>query len=335
MRGKKAGMRQPSGIRQRDTYIGGHDAAKIVGLYPYGAGAADVFAKIVRKTIVQQSAVMLRGLLMEDGLCRWVGEKRGVSLERDVFIVDDHVPFFAGSIDAVEPGGEVMHEFTTTTTTSEWMWGAPGTDDCAKHKWVQCQWYMGIDPSIREAHVWCFVVDGSDEPLHYIVPRNQVAIDELRTRCEEFWYEHILTKIPPLPGVHDADADEVMDALFPHTTAGIIDADEALVLAATDYAKARDEMKDAELRKKTAAARIKAALGEHEGASWKGGSVSWKDRSIGEKTNWEAVAHDVAMKFGVNGQWFNGLVRDHTFKDRSVRAMRVTVDSMKKKRSKP
>jgi hypothetical protein len=43
-----------------------------------------------------------------------------------------------------------------------------------------------LGDELAEVHVWCFIVDGDDEPLHYIVPRNEVAIAELRERCEAF-----------------------------------------------------------------------------------------------------------------------------------------------------
>lgn len=317
------------GSRVRGSYLGGHDAARICGVFPFGAGPADTYAHVVHGTRAPMSPRMLRGLLFEPGFMAWVAEQRGVAHERDVFLVDDEVPFFAGSVDGVEDGDEVMHEVTTTTVRSRHLWGVPGTDDCARHKWVQAQWYMGMLPTLREAHVWCFLVDGDEDPLHYIVPRNEVAIAELRERCEAFWYDHVLARVPPLAGVHDSDAGETLDACFPHATQAVVDADAELIAAAESYAGARAALKEHEEAKDTAGARIKALLGEHEGARWPGGSVSWKERSIGTKVNWEQVAHEVALKVGFDGAAFNGIVREQTFEARSVRALRVNVKGIK------
>lgn len=318
-------MRLPTGSRERGTYLGGHDAARIAGVMPWGAGVADTYASVVLKNRTPMTPRMLRGLLFEPGLAAWVAEQRGIPHERDVFLMDDDVPFFAGSLDAVETGGEVMHEFTTTTTRSSFMWGIPGTEDCAKHKWVQAQWYMGLDARLREAHVWCFLVDGDELPMHYIIPRNEVAIGELRTRSEAFWYDHILPRVPPLGSAFDASANEALDKLYPKSSGPIIDASAELVDAAQQYADARAAMKQHEEAKESAAARLKAALGEHQGARWPGGSVSWKDRPLGEKIHWESVAHELALRCKVDGAVFNGLVAENKYEARSVRALRVSV----------
>jgi hypothetical protein len=263
---------------------------------------------------------LLRGLLFEPGLAAWVAEQRGRALERDVFCLDDAVPFFGGSIDAVEEGGEVIHEFTTTTTRGRHLWGVPGTDDCAHHKWAQAQWYMGVEPRFREAHVWCFVVDGDEEPLHYIVPRNDGAIAAMRERCESFWWDHVVARVPPPGGASDA-----LDVLHPRANGKIVEATPDLIAAAHRYAVARDAEKSAKDEKDEAAGAIKAALGDDEGARWSGGSISWKEREMGEKVSWEEVAHQVALRSKMPGEVFNEIVREQTMASRSVRALRVTV----------
>ncbi len=326
----------PPRTLERGTYLGGHDAARIVGVHQYGAGVADVYANIVNKQKTEQNPRMLRGLLMEPGLIEWVKEKRGRELigkpmARGAFAVHKEIPFIAGSLDAVEVGWRVMHEVTTTTTTSRHIWGVPGTDDCSKLKWVQCQHYMSLVPTLVEAHVWCFVVDGDEEPLHYVVPRNEVAIAELQERCEAFWWDHIVPKIPPMPGAGAiySDENEAMQKLFPRATGDVIDADSELVSNAMAYATYRAAEKMAKEGKELHGAKIKAVLTEHEGARWDGGSVSWKETSLGEKTVWEQVAHEVALKAGMQGETFNGIVRENTFKSFAKRALRVNVKGLK------
>lgn len=322
----EAAVRVANKDRDRRKYLGGHDAARIVGVFPYGAGAADTYARIVHGVEVDRSAAMARGLLMEPGLIDFVEQTRGIKLERDVHLRDDVVPFFGCSIDALEVGGRIVHECKSTLQISRHRWGVPHTDDVPREVWIQCQWEMGFDDRFREAMVWVFFVDGDEpDPLLFIIRRDATAIAELREKAEAFWFDHIVARVPPLPGVWDEDAEEVLRACYPVVGAPVIDAGAEVVQASWLYAWWRFIAKAAETEKKKIGARIEAVLGKHEGARWRGGSVSWKSHPLGTKVNWEAVAYELAKREGTDGLVFNGLIRENTHPSFSVRSLRVHV----------
>jgi hypothetical protein len=320
-------VRVPNEKRDRRTYLGGHDVARIVG---EERGIADTYARIVHGRDLDQTPAMLRGLIVELGLVRHAAAVRGARIQRDVHVIDDKIRFFGGSLDAIEiPDEDVIYEVTSTTTWNRHLWGVPFTEDCSRTKWIQSQWYMGLEPRVREVHVWCLVVDGDETPLRYTVPRHDAAIAELRERAERFWWDHIVARRPPIPGdVNQRDLD-ALNACYPRATGSVIDADAELVALAAEYADARAIEKHALARKNVAGARIKAMLREHEGARWAGGSVSWKEVDLKPKPAWEEIAHVIAMRTGMTGETFNGLVAEHTFPGKSQRSLRVNVKGSK------
>ena len=353
-------MRLPAGKRQRGTYIGGHDASAILGLNPYRS-AGDVYAGIVHGWQQERTPRMLRGLIVEEGLMSHAAQMRGTELRgaeliakaallaqvldeaapiqiaRDAFFLDDRIPFFGGSVDAVESPFDrprIIHEAKSTlangfgTEPLATRWGPDGTDDVERTAWLQVQWYMGITGA-QEAHVWLLVLDGDEEPRHYIVPRNRTAIVELREAAEAFWWDHVVPRVPPAVAPKN---DGAANAMHPNGVKDLkIPASDALKAAAAVFAEARTQAKVLEEVKDTAGATIKNILGQAEKASWDGGSISWKESKLQPATNWEQVAHELALKFRIPGEQFIGIVREETKPRRTARVLRVTISDPTKK----
>jgi putative phage-type endonuclease len=323
------GRRVAEAHRDRRKYLGGHDASRICGTSQYGT-SADTYARIVHGAEQPQSPAMLRGQLLEPGILKWIGEQRRCVIDSGWFLLDSDVPFFGGSPDGVE-GRSVLHEIKTTTMLQRHRWGMAGTDDIPQEVFVQVQWYMGITDA-DVTHVWVWFIDGDEDPQHYVVPRNRVSITEIRKRCEAFWWDHIVARVPPLPGVHDVGAFNTLDALYPRATAGILSpaaTPPGLMQAAVDYDTSRAIEKMAEQKKKEIGAYIKEVLREHKGARWDGGSVTWSSHELPAKPNWEQIAHQIALHTKVSGEVFNGIVKENTFEAHSVRALRVTISKKK------
>lgn len=307
-----------SSKRERGTYIGGRHAAAISGI-GYSS-PVDVYAELVLGAKTELNGAMLRGTLMEPGLLSYVEEQRGVKLQRDVFVKDDHIAHFGGSIDGVESTA-VIHETKTTTTRSAHKWGAPGTSEVEETCYAQVQWYMSIKKA-TETHTWLSIVDGDDFPLHYIVPFDSAYAEVLRDNADEFWWNHVESKVPP-SGKGNGSA---MDALYPSHQAGLVaKPTPELIAASIAYANVNAEIKKLKETKELERDIIKSILGEAESAKWDTGSITWRNMKLTPKTNWEQVAHELAMHHGINGEVFNGYVRKNTSTpSTSTRVLRVT-----------
>lgn len=336
--------RRPATDRKRGSYIGGPDAAAIVGANRY-ATSADVYARIVHGFRPERNARMLRGLIVEPGLIDYAAEWRGVEIARDCFWLDDRIPFFGCSIDGSEPDIDrprVIHETKSYRPSAHGMehdekWGPTDSDDVEPSAAAQCQWEMGISGA-REAHVWMFRLDEDAEPYHYVVQRDERRIREMRDACEAFWWDHVAVKIPPPVAPYDEDAAR---AMYPTSvkdrriepTAEIYD-------AAMKYAAARTMRNMGEAGMKVAGAVLKNALGSAETCSWDAApeigrwkaSISWKSAQLTEPvTDWETVAHQLAERFKIPGHIFHGLTKENTRRPYTARQLRVTVTAPKNK----
>lgn len=317
--------RRPLSQQDRRKYLGGHDAARIVGVSPY-SGAGDTYARIVHGRDQEQTGRMLRGQLLEPGMLDYVsGLRGGVPIERKWFMIDDRIPFFGGSPDGLElHAGEprVMHEVKCTGFHQRHRWGVTDTEDVPPEVFVQVQWYMGMLPAVQVAHVWTLFMEGDDDPLHYEIKRNDTSIAEIRRQCEAWWYDHILARKPPPPERSNANSLEV---LYPRADKDVKPATPELVAHAAAYHHAREEAKKWQEVKEEHGNAIRAELGPHKGARWDGGSVSWSERKLPEKVNWEEVAHQLALKTKVAGEVFIGLQQENTISNGVARSLRVTL----------
>ena len=335
---------------ERGTYLGGQQMAAVVGMHPY-MSIGDVYAHaamgrqrddgIDDDEDPSRPSVLRRGRICEEGIISYLEEfvlKVPVgTLVRDLFVVDDDVPFFAGTIDAaeVDDTGAIrhIHEITVTSTRAVHSWGEDGDPDgVAKYKKIQDLHYQGITGA-DGGTVWLFVSD-TGEIRRYPVKRNDDAINSLRDSGEAFWLQHVVTKTPPVfSGASDgawAVADDSLNAIYLEGEAGALDPSPEMVAAAIAYDAARLAYQQAEDDKKGCAARIKAILGDHQQTRWEGGSVSWKRNKGSAKTDYVKVAKDLAVELAAH----RGLeVRDviasfeepHTTVKQGGRVLRVTV----------
>lgn len=314
--------RRAVSTQDRRAYLGGHDAAAIVGASRYSSPSS-TYARIVLGVEREDNPAMLRGRILEPGIREWVAQQRRTEVE-PWFVIDDRVPFFGGSPDGVEPGARVIHEIKTTRAHLRDRWGVPDTADVPPQVFVQCQWYMGLIPSARECFVWVYFLELDEEPVRYLIERSDVSITALRERCEAWWFDHVVMRKPPPLDALDL---ETADALWPRATKDVIQVadDSEIAIAAARYEAARTQIKALQDEKEASATAIKAALQEHKGARFPGGTVSWSERALPTKTNWEGIAYEIAQRAKLPGEVFNGLVQENTNDKATTRTLRVTM----------
>lgn len=312
----------------RGTYIGGHEAAAIVGVHPH-LSRADVWMKLTgRKPATSTpSDAMVRGLIVEHGLLRYVDHRLAKLVDYAPltptpfasFWQDDDVAFFGGSPDGVCAFGDSLVEVTTATERTRYLWGAEGSDRIAAHKYIQALWYMGLTGR-GAAHAWCFFVD-SDELLHYVVPRREERITELRDAAEAFWFDHVLADRPP--AVDDAADPELLQAIYPKAILESTPASPSLQRAAAEYEIARAAAKVCEIEKKKCGVRLRAIMGDAAMSEWDGGSVYWTSTKLPPAVDWNAVANEIASDARLPMATFTDVVNRNTGSFDGARQLRV------------
>lgn len=336
---------EPKERRARGSYLGGHDISAIVGMHPYRT-IGDVYAECAleeKNTLDASKGPLRRGRIIEPGLLREARQMDEVPIGKwreDVHVVDADVPFFAGTLDGalyrremVDGGIATIYEVTTCTSRTLSLWGEPGTDDVAKYKWIQVQWYMGIVGAER-ARVFLFVTD-RDELREYTVQRSGSAIEELRAEGERFWLDHVLTMRPPPPSAFGVIGDplstsELMDRLYRAAPDGKeIEPTPELVSAAHDYGEAREAMDAAEARKAAAATKMKSILEDATLAKWQGGRVSWTKNKATARVDNDALIAELAKRASLDAAGLAGLQKTFTAMREGPRVLRVTMTGSK------
>lgn len=331
----------------RGTYIGGQQMAAIVGMHPY-MSIGDVYAKCAlgldRKgsTSAELDAdpsvpnVLRRGLICEPGVIDYVERialllPRG-TLKRDIFLQDEEIPYLAGTLDAVELGDdgsiEHVHEITVTSTRNVDAWGPDGDPQgAAKYKWIQCQYYQGLSGA-SGGTIWLFVSD-TGELRRYPCDRRDQAIERLRGDAEQFWLENVLPKKAPAVdcvGIGAwAQSEQSLDAIYAVGDGGEIPSTPEMVEAANMYARYREEVKEAEEKKRGYAAQLKSMLGNNTHSRWDGGRVSWKRNKPRKKIDYEAAFKSLLEDEEQDKDKLEQVLQAHTEFKNGARIMRVNI----------
>lgn len=196
-----------------------------------------------------------------------------------------------------DPSGKILTntgiEAKTTMRACRNHWGEPGTDEIAEYYFAQVYWYMAVFPEIEVFEVpvcfWSYdmtveemqkLLDYHDEfpdagtfsnpatlfrgceRVHYIVERDDEAVQMVRDVGEEFWKKYVIPKTPPPP---ESSRDLLL--LYSSDTSTSITATARMVEVCRTK-KAKDEAyKEADLAKKKADEAVKMELGQAEGAT--------------------------------------------------------------------
>jgi predicted phage-related endonuclease len=185
----------------------------------------------------------------------------------------------------------------------------------------------------RQAHVTRLVKGWPIERVRFAV---LLGGQELRTYCVEYdpdlaaslvqigrdFYERCMVggEQPAVDGA--ADAARVLAARFPRNKGPLLKVDgEARELVAR-LLVARAAKADAEKAEEIAAAAVKALIGDADGLTCDLGKVTWKNNKDSQKTDWEAVAGDLAKR--LDPALFEAARREFTQTKPGSRVFRVS-----------
>lgn len=225
----------------RRKFIGGSDAAAILGISPWRT-PLDIFLDKSQPRIEEVSPerqrVFTRGHRMEPYVVDLLAEETGlVIVGRNNRYIDKEFDFLACEIDAEAATGENI-EIKTVSPFKAKEWGEEQTDAIPVHYTAQAMHGLMITGKL----VCVFgVLIGGDDFRVYRVERDEEIITAMRAREVEFWRNHIEAGLPPEP----TTASDVI---------GMFSKDSGLSVEAThEIVDALNQLRDA-----------KAVIKEHE-----------------------------------------------------------------------
>jgi putative phage-type endonuclease len=253
----------------RIGFIGGSDAAAILGLSPwktpYQLWEEKTGAVIDGLGDAQRDRVLNRGKRLEPVVMEMLQDDFDIIVtNRNMRYIDSEHDFLRCEIDfeyaiswdetyspaiVKETGnGDVK----TVHPMAAKDWGEQGSDEVPVYYVVQFQFGM----MITGASVCCVAaLIGADDLRVYYVPRDEEIIAMLREKCVAFWNNHIVPNVPP-PITSGEDAERALRRFNGIT----VEATEATRQAITHLKEVKAQIKLLEAQKEAAEATVKLSL---------------------------------------------------------------------------
>lgn len=182
---------------QRGTYLGGGDAAAILGVSPWRTPLAVYLDKVGDEwSASEESEPMRWGLLLEPVVAEEYSRRTGRKLSAgEVECTHPVHPFLAGHIDRTVDGDpDRIVEIKTAGRGAEW--GEELSDDLPAHYLAQVTHYLAISGAkVCDVAV---LIGGQDFRV-YTVERDEDLVRMLVDAEVRFWNEHIQARVPPAP----------------------------------------------------------------------------------------------------------------------------------------
>ena len=186
-----------SALRKKHNYIGGSDAAAIIGMNPFSSKLAVYCDKMGMAEDPEDLEPLRIGRELEDYVARRFAEETGKKVARDNHMYRSiPYPFASANIDRRIVGEYAGLECKTTRLHYDFEGG-----QIPDWYYVQSVHYMAVRGYER---YYIAVLDMSRMKFHWFkIERNEDEIKKLMDAERDFWEGHILPGIPP-----EADGSE-------------------------------------------------------------------------------------------------------------------------------
>mgnify|MGYP000868789842 CR=1 FL=1 len=206
---KTLDMTREEWLELRKKGIGGSDSAAIVGLDRYKS-AFDVYAdKLGLKQEQEDNEAMRQGRDLEQYVAERFMEATGKKVRRrNAILQHPEYPFMIADIDRWIVGENAGLECKTTSILNRAKFSQ---GEFPPNYYVQCMHYMAVTGAER----WYLAVLVLNNAFHvFTIERDENEIQALIQAEKQFWEEHVLKQIPPVPDGSEATS-EVIKQLFP------------------------------------------------------------------------------------------------------------------------
>jgi putative phage-type endonuclease len=174
----------------RRKYIGSSDIAALFGVDPWRTATDIYLSKTAELEDDGGSEAMQVGNRLESAILDYAEEQVG-PLERNCWrehgiLAANHDVLVIGKSEGVE-----------AKCSSYGDWGEPGTDEVPEHVLLQCQ-HQALVSKLEIVHVPALLsLGGRLRFVLYRVERDEDLIGLIAERCEKFWVNHVVPRVPP------------------------------------------------------------------------------------------------------------------------------------------
>lgn len=273
----------------RSHYIGGSDAAAVVGLNAYASPYSLWAEKTGRVPGFAGNLATEVGTYLEEFVAQKFAQVTGKKVRKcNQSFLNSQYPFAIANIDREIVGEDAGLEIKTTDTLN--LKKFSGGEYPANY-YAQMVHYMAITGKKR----WYLaVLIGNKEFKWFVLDRDEAEIAALMTAEAEFW-ELVKTDTPPaVDGT--AATSETLKTIYAESDDSVCDLT-AFSANLQQYMALKKQIKELELLADEAANKIKEFMGESGGGECDGFKVSWKSqtRSTFDRKRFESENPDIDL----------------------------------------
>jgi putative phage-type endonuclease len=288
-------------LNARRCGIGGSDVAAILGLSPWKS-AVDVYLDKTGQTPhSEENEAMYWGTRLEDVVADEYRIRTSRNVQRIKTMIAHHDRTWQmANLDRVivtpgsrarwdgsrVKGADGILECKTTSAFNANDWAGEG--ELPVYYTTQVMHYMDVT-SLPFADV--AVLIGGNHYERRTVEYDAEVAREIRERCAEFWFKHVIENIPPEPknGAETA-------LLYPQDTGSSIEADAELLNLIIQAGDLRTAIKADETALDTLVDAIKVAIKDASTVTVQGKTLlTWKAAKPSQKTDWKAIVADLNL----------------------------------------
>lgn len=259
-------------LKLRSKYIGGSDAAAVVGLNSYSSPYALWAEKTGRVTGFEGNLACEVGTYLEEFVAQKFAQVTGKKVRKcNQSFLNSQYPFAIANIDREIVGEDAGLEIKTTDTLNMIKFRG---GEYPENYYCQCVHYMAVTGK----HRWYLaVLIGNKEFKWFTIERDEAEIAALMTAESEFWK---LVKMDIPPAVDGAAATtRAIGAVYANSDDSVVADLTAHKADVEQYIELGKQIKELEEQRDEAANRIKEFMGASGGGECDGFKVSWKSQT--------------------------------------------------------
>lgn len=258
-------------LELRSHYIGGSDAAAVVGLNAYASPYSLWAEKTGRVPGFAGNLATEVGSFLEEFVAQKFAQETGKKVRKcNQSFLNSLYPFAIANIDREIIGEDAGLEIKTTDTLN--LKKFKGGEFPANY-YCQCMHYMAVTGKKR----WYLaVLIGNKQFMWFIIERDEDEIAALMTAEADFW-ELVKTDTPPAVDGTQATSD-VLKTIYSESDDSVCDLT-AFSANLRQFIDLKNQIKELETLTEEAANKIKEFMGSSGGGECEGFKVSWKSQS--------------------------------------------------------
>lgn len=276
----------PPDLIARQKFIGGTDAACILGISPWKT-AFDVWQdKMGQAEPTPDNEYMYWGRMLEPVLREAYREKTGYAVATPDTIFHPEYKFIGGNLDGM--AADRVVEFKTAAFSKDW--GEPGTDEIPPYYIAQCAHYMLVT-GLPQADL-AVLIGGNDFRIYHM--EADARLQKMLLNAErDFWESHVKTGIAP-----EAKTLSDLTKLYPKSVQKGVTASADVLVAAQSLKNIKQRIKELEEQKAAEETIIKGFMAANDTLLDDGSNIvaTWrtnKDSRCFDKDAFKAVYPDL------------------------------------------